>query len=180
MSYSSVKKRTRHSDRDRHNYDFAFLFSSTPNPSPKLAKRTGVSITGFTGKEYAAALSLVSLAILGDSSRTTSDENELAQPKTRRSKRIARRSCTHYYGGLNAEEWIPHLVEEMDECRIWNSKDEDVAMGVPCVWAAMGYSDLADPCCACKKQGSTKKVPDTASSASDSAKSDLLCANTKL
>lgn len=181
LSYS-VKKRTRNSDRDRLNYDFAFLSFSTPNPSPTLAKRTGDSISGFTGKEYAAALSLVSLAILGDSAAESSsrmhiDESELTQPKTRRSKRIARRTCTRYYGGLDSEEWIPHLIEEMEECRIWNSKD-DVATGVPCVWAAMGYA--AHPCCACKQQASVKKATDTASSASDSAKTDFLYTHTKL
>ena len=182
LSYSSVKKRTRNSDRDRRNYDFTFLFSSTANPSSSanFGKVSGSGACGFSGKEYAAALSLVSLAILGTApsdarSQTYEDECDLAQPKTRRSKRIARRS--HYYGGyVDTDEWIPHLLDEMEDVRR-RPLQKSVAMGVPCVWAAMGYSEYGDSCCACKKPGLLKKVTDAsdrASTASDSAKSDFL------
>lgn len=135
------------------------------------SKSSDISMMGFTGKEYAAALSLVSLAILGSPSESnfpvSSDEIDFTQP-TRRSKRIACRACTSYHGRFDTDEWIPNLVEEMEDCSIWNPKP-DVAMGVPCVWTAVGYTD---PCCMCKETGSIKKVTDSASSASDSAKSD--------
>jgi len=131
LTYSSVKRRAESSDRDR--YDYSFMFSSA-----NLSKTSD-----FTGKEYAAALSLVSLAILGP----TSLSRDKDQPTTRRSKRIARRG---HYRELDSGEWLPPFISE-----------DNVAMGVPCVWAAMGYSEV-------------NKATDSISTASDSAKSDFL------
>jgi len=131
LTYSSVKRRAGSSDRDR--YDYSFMFSSA-----NLSKTSD-----FTGKEYAAALSLVSLAILGP----TSLSRDKDQPTTRRSKRIARRG---HYRELDSGEWLPPFISE-----------DNVAMGVPCVWAAMGYSEV-------------NKATDSTSTASDSAKSDFL------
>lgn len=215
---TSTKKRPRALDPSQ--YDIAFLFPQKCTlTTPKCTKRSPVE-DGFSGKEYAAALSLVSLAILGSTGgvsssksgpmkldgssrgletddlevkhccRTQTITTSSLSPELgscRRSRRImeAKRTPSQYYGGFNIEEWVPNFVdlEEGSGCEGTGAScvEDGVAVGVPCVWAAM--SSLQDFC----HHPSKKTTPPTVahqdqsfllqnpcpSSASNSAKSDV-------
>eukprot|EP00210_Caulerpa_lentillifera_P006309 g6026.t1 len=235
--FSSTKKRQRSSLSssssivDPYHYDIALLFSSqkkkTPLSSPKAIRSRSSEEATFSGKEYAAALSLVSLAILGTGdhdddddvvvdgvknvhnkldgvlpAQLDPDEMEVDQFRTqgnsslapvaccRRSQRImeANKSCTHYYGGFNIDEWVPNFVD-LDEgsgCEgttIGHSShvEDGVAVGVPCVWAAMSsIKELCHHHHSMKKSTGRTTTNDQSfllqnpcpSSASNSAKSD--------
>lgn len=132
----------------------------------------------FTRKEYAAALSLVSLAILGESTETSVGKMETYDNEVtrRRSQRIkeANKSCNQYYGGFNFDEWVPNFMD-MDEASFSESPTPDegvVAMGFPCIWAAMSHYCKDYYPLKTTDQDESLGAPPCPSSASNSAKSE--------
>eukprot|EP00210_Caulerpa_lentillifera_P007504 g7170.t1 len=193
-SFCVAKKRPRSLNRDIRRYDIAVLF-----PNNKQLSMRSYQEDEFTRKEYTAALSLVSLAILGSSTsletgRTAKMEeietccaskmDPIRAPNAnrRRSQRImeANKSCTHYYGGFNFDEWVPNFMD-MDEASGCegpspsSTHDESVAMGFPCIWAAMSpYKDLCHVPLKKSSQDESFQAHVCPSSASNSAKSDAV------